>query len=172
MDTVERARCELAVSTLIEDFFGESAALGEGRSGGTLHGNVGFLTVDIHFENLDLASVDARVDDGLAGIERFVLVGATGLENGFVNGLAGFHETETEMGVLVELKVATAKVEFVLVVASCELFGHASMRGGEGRLENNLGGATAEIKDSGGRDVLDGTNLAKEVVGGDPGVDT
>jgi hypothetical protein len=75
--------------------------------------------------------------------------------------------------VLVKLEVATTKVEVILVVASSKLLRHSTGSSAlEGRLENNLGRATTKIENGSCLTMIRATDLAKEVVGGDPSINT
>lgn len=172
VDTVEGARCQLALLFLLEDSLCEEAALRRGwlgRAGHVDFDNVAGGKLDINLTNH--AGDDARVDDWLVSPDsaNFNLFG-TGDE--FVDRLAGFHETIPEMRVLVEVEMAPAKCEFIFVVTGGKTRGHPTTNRGEGGLKHNLGGATTKVEDGRGRGVLDRANITKEVVGGNPSIDT
>lgn len=76
------------------------------------------------------------------------------------------------MRVLVEVEIATAKFELIFMVAGSEVRGHTTTDSRESGFEDDLGGATTKVKDCRGGGVFDGTNLAEEVVGCDPSINT
>lgn len=172
MDTVERTGGQIALLFFLEDGLCEETALRRGRLRGTSHVDLDNLAGS----KLDLDLADHAGDNAWIN-DRFISPGSAnfglfGRSDELVDRLAGLHETIPEMRVLVEVEVAPAERELVFVVTSSKTRRHPTANSGEGRLEYDLSRATAEVKDSSGRVVLDRTNFAKEVVGSDPGVDT
>ncbi|KZL82957.1 hypothetical protein CI238_02022, partial [Colletotrichum incanum] len=179
VDTVEGAGSELAALILLQDLLGEVAALSGGglRGAGHVKGHRLAKRVVVVQLNLDLsdhAGSDARMDNGLLDPAVVRLLALKDLlDQRLVNGLAGAHQAVSEMGVLVKLELLSAEGEVILVVALRELFRHASVRSSlEGGLEDNLGRTAAEIEDGSSGALVGAANLAEEVVGRDPGIDT
>lgn len=171
VDAVEGARCQLALLLLLEDSFCEEAALWRGwlgRAGHVDFNNLAGGKLDIDLTNH--AGDNARVDDRLVspGGAKFVLFG---IGDKFVDRLAGFHETIPEMRVLVEVEMAPAKRELIFVVTGGKTRGHPTNRG-KGGLKHDLGRATAKVEDGRGWGVLGRANIAEEVIGGNPSIDT
>lgn len=172
VDTVERAGCQIALLFLLEDGLREETALWRGWLRGTGHVDLDNLAGSkFDLDLADHAGDDARVDDWLLspGSANF---GLFGRGDELVDRFAGFHETIPEMRVLVKVEVTPTERELVFVVAGSKTRGHPVANRGEGGFEHDLGRATAKVEDGSGRIVLDRTNFAEEVVGGDPGIDT
>lgn len=180
VDAAEGAGRYLALCVLVEGFLGEAAALGGGTRSGASHvdcdgGAQGVVLGECDVDFAAHAWGDAGVDDGL--LEPFAVAGflcglVEGVDDGAVEVVASLHEAVTQIRVLVEGEVAAAEAELVLVVAVSE-FGRESAGGGlgEGGLEDDLGGAAAEVEHGGGGRLVGAADLAEEVVCGDPGED-
>ena len=179
VDTVERARRELALGVLLEDALSQAAA--QDRRGGSGAGHVELdlrakrvVVAEGNLDGLGHAGREARVNDGLLHPRLVLLVKLEEVvDESREDGVAGRHKAVAQVRVLVQVELATAEVELVLVVAVGQLLRHAAAGEAlEGRLEHDLGGTTAEIEDGSGRAVVRTANLAEEVVDSDPGIDT
>jgi hypothetical protein len=75
--------------------------------------------------------------------------------------------------VLIQFEITAAKVEVVLVITWREVLRHTtSLALLIGGLEDNLSGTATQVENSGRRSIIRATNLAEQVVGCDPSIDT